>query len=782
MNAHVKRSGAPAKSAAIETMSTPAEVTSQSSTAHFRCTILTCAEPDTRATKLYRGDAFGEPESYKAGYHFRAESVGLETFDEFVRLLSMLEPNEFLIRGEPAPYYAEKFAAGKAFPRRSVDKGIEPTFIEVPKRWLVLDADETETPFDLINLEGCVKQWHATLPAELREARSAFFLSAQAHRSETVRGKLVVELAEPLDNASACAYAGANGFDASVSRTVQPNYFAAPIFEGCADPLEGKRAPIMFEGKPACLPRVDPVKHLGTMRAGGSVPKNLPEPSERARELASLLEPRWLEGDRVETNAWLHLAGWLLGKGWEKGEIGALLVLLDDQEFSTWKRVEHWHILGNASPLSGPGAARAWLAEDFAAVDAIVNPAAANAEAFLASKPEPLAMPNPHKLASVAEYVRARDIVAFDERKRSPVRRENGRRWQDADTALLRLELSRKGVEVPTSVLEDAIAAVAREQAFDPVVAYLKKLPVWDGVTRSGFALYFGATPGPWADACWRVLSVSAVARALAPGCKVDTMVCLSGAQGAGKSSGLRALAGAEWFSDSDVALDSAKEVSESLSGVWLKEIAELSGLRGRDSQKIKACLSSQVDLARMAYGRHTEEMPRRSIFVATYNPDGSEWLTDTTGNRRYLPLECGTVSLAGLRRDRDQLWAEALHRYQQGEQWWLTAEEEALQRDETEARTEHDPWEETLAAWLATEPGKISVAAVLDKVEPGLEKTQARANRAARALKAHGWIKVRQRDGAVRTWAYERGPGAVPMRETRSAVRAVRMPLRDRL
>jgi hypothetical protein len=99
------------------------------------------------------------------------------------------------------------------------------------------------------------------------------------------------------------------------------------------------------------------------------------KPSDEAIEIADLIHDRWLDGGRVETNAWLHLCGWLLTAGWTKGAIGALLALLDADEGDEEKRAEHVRILRNARPIDGPGGARAWLGDDFEGVDKIVNAA-----------------------------------------------------------------------------------------------------------------------------------------------------------------------------------------------------------------------------------------------------------------------------------------------------------------------------------------------------------------------------------------------------------------------
>ena len=53
--------------------------------------------------------------------------------------------------------------------------------------------------------------------------------------------------------------------------------------------------------------------------------------------------------------------------------------------------------------------------------------------------------------------------------------------------------------------------------------------------------------------------------------------------------------------------------------------------------------------------------------------------MQDATGDRRYWPVSTirDRIDIEGLRRDRDQILAEALHRLKNGEQHWPTPEEE---------------------------------------------------------------------------------------------------------
>jgi predicted P-loop ATPase len=167
--------------------------------------------------------------------------------------------------------------------------------------------------------------------------------------------------------------------------------------------------------------------------------------------------------------------------------------------------------------------------------------------------------------------------------------------------------------------------------------------------------------------------------------------------QGGDKSTLLATLAGHDdWFSD-DLPLNAdSQRVIERTRGRWIIEAAELSGMRKADIEHLKAFLSRQRDRARMAYGRFVDDVPRQFIIVGTTN--NSEYLLDPTGNRRFWPIKIEQVDIAALRRDRDQLWAEAAAREARGESIRLARERWPAASDEQEARRTRDPWEDALA------------------------------------------------------------------------------------
>ncbi len=252
------------------------------------------------------------------------------------------------------------------------------------------------------------------------------------------------------------------------------------------------------------------------------------------------------------------------------------------------------------------------------------------------------------------------------------------------------------------------VADYARQHTFHPVVDYLVSLE-WDGTPRldTWLATYGGAVDSEYVRAVGAITLIAAVRRVRTPGVKFDEMMVLESPQGKNKSRAILTLAGFDaWFCD-DLPLGvSAQKVIEQTVGKWIIEAAELSGMQRKEVETLKAFLSRQSDRSRLAYRRVTEERPRHFVVIGTTNSD--RYLKDSTGNRRFWPVQVGTFDITTLRRDRDQLWAEAVHREANGESIRLDQSLWGAAEREQEERVADDPWETRLRDMLGEADGKI--------------------------------------------------------------------------
>jgi predicted P-loop ATPase len=216
-------------------------------------------------------------------------------------------------------------------------------------------------------------------------------------------------------------------------------------------------------------------------------------------------------------------------------------------------------------------------------------------------------------------------------------------------------------------------------------------------------------------------------------------MLVLEGAQGAGKSSAARILAGATYFSDSLPPMNT-KDASDHIRGKWIIEIGELSAMQKSEIESTKAFISRQEEKFRPAYRRKEITFKRRCVFIGTTNQD--TYLRDETGNRRFWPVVVGKIDLKVLKRDRDLLWAEALSRYRAGEKWYLTAAEDQLAQRVQRDRVSEDIWQSELAVALEDE-SEIAIrdaARRLGLLIENLNRTD--QNRITSALKALGFVR----------------------------------------
>jgi putative DNA primase/helicase len=301
--------------------------------------------------------------------------------------------------------------------------------------------------------------------------------------------------------------------------------------------------------------------------------------------------------------------------------------------------------------------------------------------------------------------------------------------------------------EMPTTStdrIHEAAMTVARDNPRNCLTDWLGTLQ-WDGVARMADLLPtgFGTAKDTYhtrVGECW-ILSL--VARAIQPGCKVDTMPVFEGSQGAGKSSAL-AILGGDWFGECHEDFGS-KDFVLSLKGKWLIEVAEMHSFKRQDVDRLKGIMSTRVDRVRVPYGRMTEEHPRQSVFAGTTNRD--DWQQDDTGSRRFWAVRCGFLALDWLRDNRDQLFAEAVSRFKAGEDWWsIPLADAARAADE---RRPEDPWEEILGRHLIDGQVYSSRELLGHPLDIEMEnQSQQAASRVGRILRKLGWESFVRREG----------------------------------
>ena len=278
--------------------------------------------------------------------------------------------------------------------------------------------------------------------------------------------------------------------------------------------------------------------------------------------------------------------------------------------------------------------------------------------------------------------------------------------WGNNDDANLRIFMEENYGVTGKDKIKDAMIAVVTRHRVHPIREYLDSLK-WDGVPRLDRLIidYVGAEDNELNRAMTRKHFTAAVARVYNPGCKYDYCLIIAGAEGIGKST-LFNVMGGDWFSDSLVTMEGTKGMEQARNG-WVIELPELGSIKRSDVEQVKAYISRQNDMYRPAYGSVMESHPRQCVFCGTTNE--TYFLKGETGNRRFWVMSVNPElrkhgdPRTAIEADRNQLWAEAVQRFKDGEKLYLSEalEAEARKRQGEFNDNQEDPLPGMVQAYL---------------------------------------------------------------------------------
>ena len=120
----------------------------------------------------------------------------------------------------------------------------------------------------------------------------------------------------------------------------------------------------------------------------------------------------------------------------------------------------------------------------------------------------------------------------------------------------------------------------------------------------------------------------------------------------------------------------------------------ELDSMQQKELNKLKAAMTMPSINERAAYARYHENRPHLASFCGTGN--NVQFLSDTTGTRRWLPFEVVSIeSPLSSPFDYDGIYAQAYALYRQGFRYWFDKPEiERLQRHNEQFETVHSELE----------------------------------------------------------------------------------------
>lgn len=253
----------------------------------------------------------------------------------------------------------------------------------------------------------------------------------------------------------------------------------------------------------------------------------------------------------------------------------------------------------------------------------------------------------------------------------------------DTDAAVRQLLEAKRGDDLPgyglivsDRNLKAAITRVSNMQAFHPIRDWLDSLPAWDGVSRLSrlWSRACGTRDTPYYRLTASNFLAGAVARIYEPGCKFDFLPVLIGPQGILKSTLVQVLASPAWYGETEGHFDNKQKQIEAASGKWFLEMGEMVHFtRAKDDESIKMMLSGQVDSARLAYDKRSDDHPRQFVFIGTTNRE--QFLREF--HRRVWPIVCnGDIDIKWVHANRAKLFAEAIHVFREAVANRLDADE----------------------------------------------------------------------------------------------------------
>ena len=251
---------------------------------------------------------------------------------------------------------------------------------------------------------------------------------------------------------------------------------------------------------------------------------------------------------------------------------------------------------------------------------------------------------------------------------------------------------------IPRGDIEEFVSYLANQNPVNPVARWITSQP-WDGTSRlQAFynTLVTKASDTQLKETLIRKWMLSAIAAAFSPnGSPGSGVLVLQGAQYMGKTKWFKDLVPAELEITKDGMMLDPKDKDSVYQCVtnWLVELGEMDAtFRRADIAQLKAFLTKDTDILRLAYGRKTSEFARRTVFFASVNPE--DYLNDPTGNRRFWTIECEAIHHSH-NLPMQQIWAEFYELWKKGESHYLTPEEMLkLNKHNMEFQTT-DPFEE---------------------------------------------------------------------------------------
>ncbi len=712
-------------------------------------TLLFCA-PGFQAAKTFMPD--GSVKAYDLGYKFEHAEIPCDGLIDLGRAIESVAraSGVIIIRGRVIPGAPDWIRRKMKVDR---DRNEIPWIEAADRQWVCWDFDKTDIPFNPLDPEAAVRELVAKFPEGLKEASFVWQLSSSQHKHSTLRCHIWQYLDRPYSDQELKQYARRipYGPDRSLFNPVQPHDVADPTFIESTDPL------------PIRLGYVEGLRQYGQILVGETnrlKDQALATLDKAVREIRNIKQG---EARHPVVNRWAYALGQLTPHLLSEVEVFNRIqeACLSGRDPMPLERITDEVRRGIDDGQKTPKlAGEAWKAYiEYEGKDFKVAGTTANATVIM------------------AHDARWNGVLAYNDRAQQIVLLRNPpvpdhlagpaapRDWNQGSDATrtqawfaqeYRCRLTAKDINA-------AAEAVAEENRFDPVREWLEDLQ-WDGMPRLNdiARTYLGAAHA-FEGEIFAKFCLAAVARAYEPGCKVQSTMVLEGDENIGKSTFLETLAGPKaWYASIQVDL-SSKDAIQYIHGPWISDFSEMTAFKKTgQTEALKDFLSRSFDRVRLPYKPNVVDLPRRGVFAATTNE--KVYLASRTGNRRIRPIKCTYVKELEPS-VREQLWAEAKHRYLAGEDVWKIEDEAGLKAAVQDRELDrHDAWHDEAYKYLVRVPTTTIADVLTLALAVPVERQDNRAQqRVTRILQDLGWTRSRTGDG--RSWRAP--PGWLPSTTT---------------
>ena len=350
------------------------------------------------------------------------------------------------------------------------------------------------------------------------------------------------------------------------------------------------------------------------------------------------------------------------------------------------------------------------------------------------------------KVKSILSDLRKNELTGSIEYK-SPEGKVIVLQGNDLDLMTVRLSCEH-GVFIPEQRIKAAVQYAAIKNGYCPIRRYLdhcsahsKPHSSWDHIGE-----VFLGNHHKIATTAMQRMMIGAVARAYNPGCSMSWLPILVGPQGVGKSMFARSLVPTDLFAEITTPLETLMKEQYRLHTAWLLELPEIDNyFNTRNIENFKNLITTRVDEVRYPYASLPSKLPRRFVLIGTTNRN--QFLVDSTGNRRFVPLEVGAgfqIPWRELAEQRDSVWAAAVQAYRHDFGYEFNSGEIAAISEYIQEFGDPDPWMDKVASYISIRQ-EVTAAEILTnalELDPR-NQTRREGRRVADVLQSMGWRRL---------------------------------------